>query len=238
MYGFAPAGRSVSLTAVPGRAPNVGRMRTRVLWFLLLARSAVHALFAVRLFRSQDLDWAGIFQLAANYALADAALAVILFVVLLGAKAETSMAIVIRTTALCDGVVRVAAAGAILTLPGIPYFVLTKVLFLGALGADVAVLGLLAVAVTIREAKSRIHSWPLDSWWARAAFGAGGAAALVTGLVLFVYPPALAAELRTVGVYIAASFSVIFALAGAPVVFARRDRSRHVASGIPVHGRT
>jgi hypothetical protein len=97
---------------------------------------------------------------------------------------------------LCDAVVRLGAGVAIRWWPGIPYFPVTSVLFLGTIGAltiwlSVVELGVLAAVE--RRQHWRIHSPALSHF---ALIGAAAIPMLLLGAKLMIAPPSSAHGLR------------------------------------------
>lgn len=169
------------------------------LLILLGLRALFGALFGFLLLASPELQWADVFARFGDYALADGLLAILLTVGFLANGPSGGwrwQRWVVPALMLCDAVVRMGAGVAIRWWPGIPYFPVTSVLFLGTIGAltiwlSVVELGVLAAVE--RSQHWRIHS-PTSSHF--ALIGAAAIPMLLLGAKLMIAPPSSAHGLR------------------------------------------
>lgn len=166
---------------------------------LLGLRSLFGALFGFLLLTSPQLQWAGVFARFGDYAAADGLLAVVLAAEFLAHGPSGGwrwQRWLIPALMLCDAVVRLGAGVAIRRWPGIPYFPVTSVLFLGTIGAltvwlSVVELGVLAAVE--RRQHWRIHNPDSSSF---ALIAAGAIPMLLLGAKLMLAPPSSAHGLR------------------------------------------
>jgi hypothetical protein len=211
-----------------------------VLITLLGLRALFGALFGVLLLTLPHLTWSGVFARFAEYAVVDGLFAVVLAATFL-ANAPSGgwrwQRWLVPALMLCDAVVRLGAGVAVRWWPGIPYFPVTSVLFLGTIGALTAWLSVIELAVLAaadRRQHWRIHN-PASSGFVLIA--AGAVPMLLLGAKLMIAPPSSAAGLRLFfsGYMLATSCGL--ALAGVRSRVEARLRSQRPALFVLTRGR-
>jgi hypothetical protein len=162
-------------------------------------RALFGALFGSLLLASPQLQWADVFARFGDYALADGLLAILLTAGFLANGPSGGwrwQRWVVPALMLCDAVVRLGAGVAIRWWPGIPYFPVTSVLFLGTIGA--LTIWLSVVELGVLAAVERSQHWrtqnPLSSRFALIA--AAAIPMLLLGAKLMIAPPSSAHGLR------------------------------------------
>ncbi len=166
---------------------------------LLVVRALFGALFGFVLLASQRLEWGAVFAAFGNYALADGGFAALLAggsVALspsVGGRWQRSL---VPGLVACDAIVRVGAGAVIRGWPGIPYFPVTSVLYLGTIG--VLTVWVSVVELGVLAAAERRERWPAHSAVLSrvALIVAGAVPMLLLGLKLVIAPPSSASGLR------------------------------------------
>lgn len=200
---------------------------TFALVITLFLRACVNAAFSVWLFTRAPL-WLDIFWAGAIYALADGALGLMVVFLLVRHKPFGATPQLVAMI-LADAVLRCAVGIATLTLPGIPDFPITLVLFYGVLGAWAASAGVIAMIAWFVAHKHQKHARRRSRSPAHVLFdpleGAGLLAFLLAVYALAVGPPATAETLCIAAAAASGALALVFLVAALGVAVSPTQRA-------------
>jgi hypothetical protein len=182
---------------------------------VLAGRAVVNALFALWLWNIKP-SWSEFFAGGASYLVMDGVLGVLAAIILsFGVLGEAPVLLTAATGG--DGALRILAAVALWTFPGLPDFPVTAVAFFAIIGGCAVCLALVAVTIRIRVWRLRHlahESTPLAMHEELdPVFLAGIVAVVLVGYAFFAGPPVTAADYRLLGIRWASALAIAFAIA-------------------------
>jgi hypothetical protein len=164
-----------ALQSAPGQT-----LRLTLLRLTLAVRCIVSLVFAWHLYGTAPSSFPALARAFVPFATVDGVLALALAVLVLAVGWRKSLAGI----PLVDGLLRLASAIALRTAPGIPYFVVTLVLFVGLAAILGFLLGLVQIVIA-RRLRAQIGRNPMS-----VVIGIAGLAAMVLGVAQFFLQPA------------------------------------------------
>ena len=198
---------------------------------LLGLRACANGVFAAWLVWTAP-SWSDVFRGGAYYALIDGSLGM-LTVAALAKHVPNRSPPLLRSLTFADSALRLAAATALLALPGIAELPITIVWLFGILGASAAAVGFAAVIgwVVARISDSRAgRQWTAGTHELFDPLAAGGLIAVASTAFAFVFgPPGAAGALRLAGAAITGALAVVFTISA----FGAAARAKGDGSPVP-----